>query len=51
MVKVKVNTITCQKCQYTWIPRTSEIRMCPKCKNVNFDRPRKVKVNKDESNK
>jgi hypothetical protein len=38
----------CQRCGHEWVPRdkTQKPRVCPKCKNPYWDRPRKV-VGKD----
>ncbi len=33
--------ITCQRCGYIWTPRKAEVRRCPKCGSVYFDRPKK----------
>jgi hypothetical protein len=29
--------ITCNQCNHSWIPRTDDIRMCPKCKSVRWN--------------
>jgi hypothetical protein len=33
----------CQRCGHEWVPRdkTQKPRVCPKCKNPYWDRPRK----------
>jgi len=37
-MRVKIRELICKQCGYKWIPRTSDVRMCPKCKSVNWDR-------------
>lgn len=30
--QIIINRLRCQKCDHTWIPRQSEVHICPKCK-------------------
>jgi len=47
-MKVKLtNKIICKRCGKIWLPRKSEIRMCPKCKSPWFDTS-KIKKNIEE---
>jgi len=39
-MKIKLNQLVCKQCGHKWIPRASDIRMCPKCKSVYWDRER-----------
>lgn len=39
-MKVKIKTIKCKQCGHTWTPRSADVRMCPKCKSVRFDKER-----------
>jgi Zn finger protein HypA/HybF involved in hydrogenase expression len=45
MVIEKIEWIkcTCEKCHYTWIPKTENPIMCPKCKNIRFNEPKEEK--------
>lgn len=57
-IKKEVNAFKCLRCGHEWIPRVSltelegklkpenKPRICPKCKNVYWDRERKNKENK-----
>ena len=36
--------ITCKRCSHTWFPRQIEVRMCPKCKSIWFDKEKNEKV-------
>ena len=37
---IKLPTITCRNCGYTWIPRRAKNRRCPNCETKYFDRER-----------
>ena len=39
-MQIKLPTITCMRCSWTWTPRKTDVRACPKCKSIYFDRPR-----------
>jgi len=43
---VKLSKLKCERCGYEWIPRKTEIRICPKCKSPYWDRPRKQQKKK-----
>jgi len=36
-MKIPVPEMTCARCRHTWVPRTSDVRICPKCKSVRWD--------------
>lgn len=40
-MKVKLPIIECKRCGYKWIPKKEDVRMCPRCKSVRFDEPKK----------
>ena len=40
-MKVKIKKILCKRCGYKWVPRKTDIRFCPKCHSVYWDRERK----------
>jgi predicted Zn-ribbon and HTH transcriptional regulator len=40
MVKIKVQSLECQRCGYKWIPRQIDVRQCPKCKSARWDTPK-----------
>lgn len=46
-MKIKIKKIECLKCGHLWIPRKTEIRMCPKCKTPYFDVDRRSNAKKD----
>jgi len=40
--KKRVRTMAflqCLRCLHQWIPRQGDVRLCPKCKTVNWDKP------------
>lgn len=41
--------INCLRCGHKWIPRKPEVRCCPRCHSIYFDRPRKVDENEETS--
>jgi hypothetical protein len=36
-MKLRLPTVTCKRCGYTWTPRTPEVRRCAKCQSAHFD--------------
>jgi len=40
-MKIKIKKINCLRCGHRWIPRKTDVRMCPKCKTPYFDVPKK----------
>ena len=47
--KFKLPQATCNRCDYVWTPRKTDVTMCPKCKSPYWDKARvnniKAKVN------
>lgn len=41
---IKVLGVICQRCGHEWVPIVKDVRMCPKCKSVRFDTPKKKKT-------
>jgi Zn finger protein HypA/HybF involved in hydrogenase expression len=39
MTLIEIIKITCLRCGHSWIPRKTDIRLCPRCKTVNWDVP------------
>lgn len=37
-MEIQLQKLECKRCSYTWIPRKTEIRICPKCKSPYWDR-------------
>lgn len=38
---IKIHRLKCLKCGHEWAPRKSKVRMCPKCKNLRWNEPKK----------
>ena len=36
--------LECKKCGHRWIPRTTDVRICPRCKSARWDAPRTKRV-------
>ncbi len=45
-MKIKIRKLKCLKCQHEWMPRTSDVRQCPKCKTAYWDSKKEVKNEK-----
>jgi Zn finger protein HypA/HybF involved in hydrogenase expression len=39
-MKIEMLKLICNRCGHTWIPRTYEVRQCPKCKTAFWDTPK-----------
>jgi len=43
VARVTFQGYRCERCGHQWVPRqTEEPRVCPKCKNPYWNRPRRV---------
>lgn len=42
-IEIKVAALKCERCGKEWIPRTDDVRQCPKCKSAFWDKPKNVK--------
>ena len=40
---MEILKINCQRCEHEWVPRKSEIKVCPKCKSPYWNIPRITK--------
>ena len=45
-MKIKINTLKCQRCNHIWIPRKKDVRTCPKCNSAYWETKKKVTRNK-----
>ena len=36
-MKIKINKLNCKKCGYSWVPRKTDVRQCPKCKTAYWE--------------
>lgn len=42
MVKIEEpNKLECLRCGHKWVPRTSDIKTCPKCRSPYWNEPKK----------
>ena len=39
--KIDIPVCECLKCGWKWQPRVSEPRMCPNCRTLRWDEPKK----------
>ena len=37
-MEIKIFKLDCKRCKHIWVPRKSEVRICPKCKSPYWDR-------------
>lgn len=42
-MKIKIDELKCLRCGHEWIPRKTEIRICPSCKSAWWDKPKQVR--------
>ena len=47
MAKISVTQLICKRCGKTWIPRQTDVVMCPKCKSPRWNQPRRVACETD----
>jgi predicted Zn-ribbon and HTH transcriptional regulator len=40
-IPIKLPKCICLKCDYEWTPRVSDPRMCPKCRTLRWDEPKR----------
>ena len=40
---MKVHKIKCNQCGYEWIPRIEDVRICPKCHSLRWDKVKVIK--------
>ena len=39
-MKILQTVLKCLRCGHSWVPRKTEVRMCPKCKSAWWDKPK-----------
>lgn len=39
-MNIEIESVRCRRCRHQWVPRKSEVRVCPKCHSPYWDRPR-----------
>ena len=37
-MKIRIRKLECRKCGHKWTPRRDDVRQCPKCKSVRWDK-------------
>ncbi len=48
-MEIQIHKLSCQRCSYQWVPRKTEVRVCPKCHSPYWDKNRLESVNKQVS--
>jgi len=38
-----LKTLECKKCGHKWVPRRLQIKMCPRCKSIKWQKGKNVK--------
>ena len=46
MANVAIIKLKCERCGHTWVPRKTEVIICPKCKSPYWNKPRQVEEGK-----
>lgn len=44
MPNIRLPKLKCNQCGYEWTPRISDVRICPNCKSLHWDKPTKKKT-------
>jgi len=42
-MEIKIKKLKCLQCNYEWMPRTNDVRRCPKCQSVFWDKEKENK--------
>ena len=42
-MKVKIQKIKCLQCEWEWQPRKEEVRKCPRCQSLNWNKEKEGK--------
>ena len=37
-MKISLNSLQCQRCSHRWVPRKTEVRVCPRCHSPYWDK-------------
>ena len=45
-VKVTIQKLKCLRCGHEWVPRTDDVRQCPRCKSAFWNVPKKTPQNR-----
>ncbi len=41
-MKLELKKLTCLRCGWRWLPRTADVRTCPRCQSPFWDTPRET---------
>lgn len=47
-MQIEIKQLECKRCGYKWLPRQEDVRSCPSCRSVLWD---KEKIKKEVSTK
>ncbi|MFQ5976461.1 MAG: hypothetical protein ACE5J5_09135 [Candidatus Hydrothermarchaeales archaeon] len=36
-MKIRIEKLKCKRCRHEWMPRTSDVRKCPRCQTAFWD--------------
>jgi Zn finger protein HypA/HybF involved in hydrogenase expression len=48
---LKIQELTCLRCNHKWHPRTEDVRQCPSCKTSHWDTIKTDNIGKRKNNK
>jgi Zn finger protein HypA/HybF involved in hydrogenase expression len=46
-MKVKIQKIKCKRCGHEWQPRHEDVRQCPNCQSIYWDKEKKKENEKN----
>jgi Zn finger protein HypA/HybF involved in hydrogenase expression len=41
-MKIKIQKLKCLQCGHEWTPRHDDVRKCPNCQSVYWDKPKEA---------
>ena len=40
-LKIEIFKLKCKRCDYEWVPRQADVRLCPHCRSPYWDREKR----------
>ena len=46
---IEILTLHCERCGWVWVPRKAEVKMCPHCKSLYWQKRKESKTEKESA--